>query len=363
VIAAVAAGQINPTGDRPRKFSGNGGFTLVAESSRPILYNLNTPEGRKQLGIVETPGSPTADLWSRIRIVQFRVNPGEEASCLNLFQTRLPTVLGAPPEMIERGGFAFADSGADAWKKLLDHPDADPDPVLGDMNTLMFSLKKGIGDEIPIPSPEDPQHRLKIAGMFNGAVFQGVLVMSDGQFQRLYPERSGYQYFLIETHDADAEAVLALLETRLAPYGFDAEPVAVRLARFLSVQNTYLSTFQTLGGLGLLLGTLGLATVMLRNVWERQSEFALFRAVGFSQASISWLVLFENAFLLSWGLVAGIVSAGIAMSPHLQSTGANVPWGSIAVLFAAVFGFGMLAAIGAVLSAVRVPIVATLRGE
>ena len=38
------------------------------------------------------------------------------------------------------------------------------------------------------------------------------------------------------------------------------------------MENTYLSTFQTLGGLGLVLGTFGLAAVLLRNVLERRRE-------------------------------------------------------------------------------------------
>src|SRR5690606_34070164 len=97
-------------------------------------------------------------------------------------------------------------------------------------------------------------------------VFQGVLLMSEENFQRLYPEQSGYRYFLIgdEPGDGtrlsqeDSVELSRLLETELADYGFDAEPVVDRLAAFLAVQNTYLSTFQTLGGLGLLLGTFGL---------------------------------------------------------------------------------------------------------
>jgi ABC-type antimicrobial peptide transport system permease subunit len=129
------------------------------------------------------------------------------------------------------------------------------------------------------------------------------------------------------------------------------------------VQNTYLSTFQTLGGLGLLLGTFGLATVMLRNVLERQSELALLRAVGFRERSVASLVLWENAFILLWGLIAGAGSALLATSPNLLSQGADVPWLSLAGLLALVFVTGMLAAAFAVRAAVRLPIVATLRGE
>jgi ABC-type antimicrobial peptide transport system permease subunit len=131
----------------------------------------------------------------------------------------------------------------------------------------------------------------------------------------------------------------------------------------LSVQNTYLSTFQTLGGLGLLLGTFGLATVMLRNVLERQSELALLRAIGFRRSSVAELVLWENGFILLWGLVAGSVSAILATSPNLLSRGANLPWLSLAMLLIAVFVTGMIAALFAVISASRLPIVTTLRGE
>jgi len=253
--------------------------------------------------------------------------------------------------------------GRDPWQTLHDQLPDGAVPVLGDMNTLQFSLKKGIGSLIPVPNAEQPEHQLQVAGIFNGAVFQGVLMMSDAHFQRLYPARQGFQYFLIEAPEDRAAQVIELLESRLSPYGLDAEPVVERLARFLSVQNTYLSTFQTLGGLGLLLGTLGLATVMLRNVWERQAEIALLRAVGFSTSAVGQLVLWENAFLLVWGLLAGGLAALIAMTPQLRTTGAAVPWGSVAILFVAVFTFGMSAALLAIRFAVRVPIVSTLRGE
>ena len=209
--------------------------------------------------------------------------------------------------------------------------------------------------------------------MLDGSVFQGVLLMSQSNFESLFPEHSGYRYFLIGDRRIEdggralskdeARALSDLLETSLAPYGFDVEPIGDRLANFLAVQNTYLSTFQTLGGLGLLLGTFGLGTVMLRNVIERRAELALLRAVGFRPSAIRRLVLFENAFLLACGLVVGTGSALLAMLPHLLSTGADVPWLSGAGLLVGIFAIGLLAATGATMEAVRTPIVATLRGE
>jgi putative ABC transport system permease protein len=139
--------------------------------------------------------------------------------------------------------------------------------------------------------------------------------------------------------------------------------VADRLASFLAVQNTYLSTFQALGGLGLLLGTIGLATVMLRNVLERRSELALLRAVGFRDLLLAAMVLCENALLLGWGLATGALSALLAMLPHLVSTGADVPWRDVAVIVGIVFFVGMAAALAAVRASLKTPVLATLRAE
>ncbi len=75
-----------------------------------------------------------------------------------------------------------------------------------------------------------------------------------------------------------------------------------RLENYRAVENTYLSTFQTLGGLGLLLGTLGLGVLLLRNTIERRGELAMLRAMGFRQSTLSRMVLVENAFLLAVGI-------------------------------------------------------------
>ncbi|HVJ87040.1 MAG TPA: FtsX-like permease family protein, partial [Caulifigura sp.] len=259
LVAAVASGRRNPSLETPQRDSGNGGFLLVAESSTPVLFDLNTAAGRAQLGI-----EGEDERWSKLKFVPFRVQPGENASCLNLYQTSLPTILAIPDATIRQfaneGRFKFIGmSPAEGWNKLLEGAADGPVPVLGDLNTLQYSLHKGVGDQIPLDqAPSRKDRELRIAGMFDGSVFQGVLVMAASKFLSLYPERAGFQYFLVEAGSATtaaeshalAKSTSDLLESALRDYGLDAEPVADRLADFLAVQNTYLSTFQTLGGLG-----------------------------------------------------------------------------------------------------------------
>lgn len=364
LIVAVAAGRRNPLSETPDKSSGNGGFRLVAESSQPVLRDINLEQGRIELNINEAFKS--AGVSARDRIYSFAMRPGEDASCVNLYQTQLPTLLGATDSFLERGGFRFADTpGENPWT-LLQSPaetvDGLPEyPVIGDMNTLMYSLKKGLGDVVLFPNATNPTARLKVVGMLDGSLFQGVLVMSRANLQELDPDVSGFQYFLataVSTEDADTLATV--LESSLNAWGMDTESVGARLAGFLAVQNTYLSTFQLLGGLGLLVGIFGLAVVMVRNVVERRGEIAMLRAVGFTGLRICRLILVENSLLLCWGILLGAVSALLAMLPHLLSTGGDLPWQTLAITLAVVTGTGMLSSVVAVRRALSVSIRETL---
>ena len=150
----------------------------------------------------------------------------------------------------------------------------------------------------------------------------------------------------------------------MADLGARVTGTAERLAQFHRVENTYLSTFQTLGGLGLLLGTFGLATVLLRNVLERKRELALLGAVGFRRAHVTTMVVAENVLLLVAGLAAGAVSAALAIAPAAAERGSRLPFTSgSALLMVAVLATGLLSSVLAIRAATRLPLLASLRSE
>ena len=153
------------------------------------------------------------------------------------------------------------------------------------------------------------------------------------------------------------------MERNLGDYGLSTETTGERMAEFLAVQNTYLSTFQSLGGLGLLLGTIGLAAVQLRNVLERRGELALLRAAGFPRAMLSWLVVLENLLLLVTGVAVGSLSALVAVLPHLTGHGASIPWASLGVILGMVLVIGLVASLAPVRALARAPLLAALRDE
>ena len=169
----------------------------------------------------------------------------------------------------------------------------------------------------------------------------------------------------METAPEKTGAVRRALEQSetLAGHGFTVETSGERLDRFLVVQNTYLMTFQSLGGLGLLLGTFGLAAVQLRNVLERRGELALLRATGFRRRRLGWMVMLENGILLLAGLAAGMLAALVAVLPHLVANRASIPWGSLSATLALVLAVGLLAGMAAVRAVLVAPLLAALRGE
>ena len=169
---------------------------------------------------------------------------------------------------------------------------------------------------------------------------------------------------LVETAPERAAMVAADIESALTDFGADVTGTAARLAEFHRVENTYLSTFQTLGGLGLLLGTIGLATVLLRNVLERRRELALLGAVGYRRAHFLLMVAAENTLLLAGGLIAGAVCAGLAIAPAVVERGGRVPLTSgAALLLFAVFVTGLLSSLIATRMATRAPLLEALRSE
>lgn len=364
ILVAVDAFRRDPQLASLDPKSGTGGYTLIAESLLPIVHDPNGSEGRENLNL-----SGYEDTLEGVTLTRFRLRPGDDTSCLNLYQPRNPRILGASEAFILSGRFAFQGSLAenDAERQnpwlLLDRELEDGAiPVIADANSLAYVLHMRLGDEMTIGDDTGEAVRMKVVGALSDSIFQGEMIMSERNFVRKFPAQEGFRLFLVDTPAQKTDEVSALLEDRLSDYGFDATSTAEKLAGFHQVENTYLSTFQTLGGLGLLLGTFGLAAVLVRNVIERRRELALLRAVGYPAPTFTIMVVAENALLLLCGLLTGYACAVIAIMPALAARGGLPPARSI-LLLAAVLATGMLASLVAVRAARQAGLLSALRSE
>ena len=366
IIVAVDAFHLEGGGDVGGPSSGTGGYPLLAESLLPIVRDLGAEAEREELGV----SSFDDEVFADVSYARFRLRPGEDTSCLNLYQAKDPRVLAPEAAFLPEGRFRFGatlaetdEEAANPWLLLNRVFDDGAVPAIADATSLAYALHLSVGDDFVLNRESDNPVRLRIVAALSDSIFQRELIVGEAAFLRLFREHDGYRFFLVDAPaDRTAEATAAL-EDRLSDYGFDVTSTAERLAAFHRVNNTYLATFQTLGALGLLLGTLGLGAVLLRNVLERRRELALLRAVGYDTRHVSLMVLVENGLLLFGGLAIGTVCAVVAIAPAWIERGGQFPVVGLGGMLLAVAAAGLASSLAATAAAVRSPLLASLRSE
>jgi len=375
LIVSIGVFRLDANRDAWQKSSGTGGFALIGESTLPVVQDLNSRSGRDFFALNDR------DLEG-VNFVSFRVREGDEASCLNLNAAQTPRLLGVKPELME-GRFGFA-KGVE-WRGLRGVAQAsrlppsenrkdkletgatpvlrDEIPAIGDANSIQWAMHKNVGDTIDYVDERGQPFKVRIVGAVANSILQGQLIIDEAEFVRRFPGESGYRMFLIDAPSNAVSQVSATLSRALQDVGLELTPAAERLAQFNAVQNTYLGTFQVLGGLGLLLGSVGLGIVVLRNVLERRGELALLMAVGFRKPQVQRLLLTENAALLATGLALGVVAAAVAVLPALLSPGSQLPVASLALTLVAVLLNGAAWTWAATRLALRGDLLSALRSE
>jgi ABC-type antimicrobial peptide transport system permease subunit len=331
MVVAIGAFRHSPVGNTTNRSSGTGGFALIGESSLPIYDDLNTAKGRETFALDE-------DIMKGVSVVPMRVHDGDEASCLNLNLALQPRILGVKLEDMEsRHAFESAPTASGPkglWSGLAETGPDGAIPALVDSTTLEYSLKKSVGDTIDYQDDRGATFKVRLVSTVNGSILQGSVIIAENRFIEKFPSQGGYRFFLIDCPPEKIDAVRAELSRALADRGLQVTPTATRLDEFQAVENTYLSIFQALGGLGLLLGSAGLAIVVARNVLERRREFGLLEAVGFRPRQLRRLVFAEHGWLIACGLGIGAVSALVAVWPSLRERAGGFPYEEMSLLMA-----------------------------
>ena len=338
LVVAVGVNRQAATSDVTSRASGTGGFALFGRSSLPLVHDLKTESGRDAFGLDE-------DDLEGVELVPLRLRAGDDASCLNLARASNPVLLGVDSNALaERGAFTFASTSTPGrgWELLDDDLDDGAIPAIGDAISLQWQLHKSVGDTIDYTDERGRSFSVRIVGAIADSILQGNLLIAERRFEELFPTDGGYRRFLLDVPPARTGDVEVVLSRALSDIGLSLERTGARLDTFHAVQNTYLAIFEALGALGLLLGSVGLGMVVLRNTLERRSELALVSAIGFSRRVIRRWVFSEYGFLLALGLGAGALSALVAILPAMRGPGSELSLTNLARLFAIVAANGVL---------------------
>ncbi len=348
MVTAINSFRLDGERGANRREAGTGGFAYVGTSTLPIYEDLNGDQGREKYGLDKV--SPKEDAVS---ILPFRVSEGDDASCLNLNRAQRPRLMAVDPEKIvaiNPFGFTKTAESDDLrrWQMLRFSPDEEGSdhPVIAgviDQNTATYALKIGIGDRIAYETSEGQKFDVEIAAFLDTSILQGNVIIAEDQFIRFFPDSGGYRVLLLDSPEVEpGEKVAQHLTRMFGDRGLEMRPASERLNEFNAVQNTYLSIFSTLGGLGVLLGTVGLAIIVGRNVLERRGQLGVMQAMGFTRQSLAGMVLAEHWFLHCAGVLLGLLAAAVAVYPKLESGISSVPLGLLGGINAAILIGGLI---------------------
>src|ERR1019366_1660651 len=274
LIVAIGVFRLVANRDATRRTSGMGGFALIGEATMPVVQDLNTKPGHEFFGM-------SAEELAGVNAVPLRVRAGDEASCLNLNRAQKPRLLGVRPELLA-GRFTFAEAakGLDrrnGWEPLhssrrrqealtgqsqianrksqIDQSlltsastGMEEIPAIGDANSIEWALGKKVGDTLDYVDEQGHAFKLRLVGAVANSILQGSLLIDEAEFVKRFPGESGYRMFLIDAPSNSVSRVSARLSRALQDVGLELTPAAERLNAFNAVQNTYLGTFQILGG-------------------------------------------------------------------------------------------------------------------
>lgn len=332
LVTAIGLNRVSPPAAQERR-SGTGGFTFWLETLTPLAEDPDTPAGRQTYDLTDS-------LWQQVRFFSMRRMSGDDASCLNLNRSRQAPLLGIDAtNMAARQAFSFVqklNDLDDPWHALS----ADSlgiIPGIVDQTVLQWGLGRSVGDTLIYKNQAGHPVKIRIIAGLANSVFQGYVLISASALLQQFPAQAGFNVFLVDAAHANAMEVINGLQERWQDQGAEIQQTTARLAMFNEITNTYLSMFLMLGGLALLIGSIGVGVVVSRNIYERRAELAVMAAIGFTLDEIRQTVQTEYRWLLLAGLLIGSVSATLAVLPAVWQQGMNalvtlillgVVWGS-----------------------------------
>jgi len=325
LVVSVAAFRKHDGDEWKRRDSGAGGFAYWVETTYPANrdHKNKTADDPAGLGEVREHFG---------EVLPMRIGAGDDASCFNLNKVTRPRLLATDmAELSHLGAFSIKSVITDCNRDWNILREGEVLRAFVDETTLLWVMKKHLGDRISYQDEWGQDFLVEIAGTLDDSIFQGSMVVDETRFLQHYPSAEGARLFLID----DSKAIgteLAILQKSLADQGAVVTTTHERLEAFHGVENTYIMIFNVLGGLGIVVGSAGLGLVTARNLLERRHEFAILHTLGIPAEVIRHVVLLEVAQFIHWGLGIGVAAALVAILPLSSAGGIRNPFVLVALL-------------------------------
>ncbi len=247
---------------------------------------------------------------------------------------------------------------------------------LPDFRLSGFLYEDGAFDPIRV-EVSDPQTgsrlTLSVIGVLaDTAPFEMIgLSTSQDTLERAFPGRVAPTIHYFATGPGvDPDAAAVSLEAAFLANGLDAESIAAVVDETMSANRMFNRLIQGFMGLGLIVGVAALGVISARAVVERRQQIGVLRALGFRRGMVQAAFLLESAFLALTSIVVGL-GLGLLLAydivddqrqqPSWSGLTLVVPWGNLAVVFAAVLLVALATTFAPALQASRIPPAQALR--
>lgn len=147
---------------------------------------------------------------------------------------------------------------------------------------------------------------------------------------------------------------------------FTITPQKQMLSTLSTVLKVLTFAVAALGGISLLVGAVGMVTLMHITVTERVAEIGLLNALGATRARIRTLFLLESTILSTIGGLAGlIIGASIAflLKIFVSALPVNIPWQFVSIALGISTLIGLIAGVFPAIQAARLNPIDALRSE
>jgi hypothetical protein len=302
VLVTVIAGMVS--GSRPAYARDSAGYDIRVVSVGPDPVRLPSDVERE---VTAQATIPMRRYVGPIHSPDPLVHSGESVSLL--FYDMSDELLATPPiypgSLDQRFG-----SPAQVWRAM----GRDPSLVV-----LCCSVTPG--SDVTLQGTAGPL-RLTIAGSPGAPILAGAVV-SDATLARIPTRPAGSTLLLRTKPGADPRVLARRIERSLFSQGVDATTTRELVYQGSLEGLSWITLFDLLLHMGLLVGVLSLAVVGIRAAVERRRAIGIMRSLGYQPPRLLAGLVAEAALTATIGVVIGI-GAGVAMT-YLAATRFSLP--------------------------------------
>ncbi len=217
------------------------------------------------------------------------------------FQGRPASITSIDASVLERyDRFGWLEGGDESWERLKRG-----DVIVSESFARRFKVRKG--ERITVKAVRGPAELLVAGVYYDYASEHGVIMMDRSVYLKLFGDRTINSLgIFIDEGNPDRAGIIAEVKRRARSFGL---PFATREefhGRILDIFDSTFAVTRSMRVLAVIVAFFGIAGALMTLFVERQKEFGIYRALGFTTGDVARMTVTEG---LGLGIISFLMSA------------------------------------------------------